>query len=324
MHQPRHGDFDSSIDRSQAAQLKRPRTSSASPEHRHIDKRSPTRMDTVTSTNGALSNLPHSPPSKLQNVRFDPQAPVSGYGTQRSYLNEARAHLERKKRGRSPPYHSPYFASPDEPPVDYESDDDEPSKLSLSNSRGLHTNRTHTQIMKNVNKSLIDHNYLSHTNRTKQLDQNVRRHLRSIENQALQRELNLDLIRCFSSAYLHDLRREENRHYQTRINMRSYTYEDIQDIHMPSVLENYRMKAAVDRERRHRLTTSFDGHIPSSTPTSSIGAGRLSPLYSFSSPVMTGSLNENMDVQSGGFDIDRRSQKSYTSVSVRPSRRRTI
>ena len=326
MHQPRLADFDSSIDRSQAAQLKRPRTSSASPEHRHPGQRSPTRMDTVTSTNGALSNLPRSsPPSKLQNVRFDPAASVSGYGTQRSYLNEARAHLEKRKRGRSPPYVSPYFANPDEPPVDYDSggDDDEPSKLSLSNSRGLHTNRTHTQIMKNVNKSLIDHNYLSHTNRSKQLDQNVRRHLRSIENQALQRELNLDLIRCFSSAYLHDLRREENRHYQTRINMRSYTYEDIQDIHMPAVLENYRMKAAVDRERRLRLTASFDGHIPSSTPTSSIGAGRLSPLLSFSSPIMTGSLNENMDVQSGGFDIDRRSQKSYTSVSVRCSSKPT-
>ncbi|CAF4659423.1 unnamed protein product, partial [Rotaria magnacalcarata] len=73
------------------------------------------------------------------------------------------------------------------------------------------------------------------------------------------------------------------------------------------------MKRAVDRERRLRLSTSFDGQITSSTPTSSLGAGILSPLLSSYSPIMTGSLNENIDAQSGGFDTDRRSQKSHTS-----------
>jgi hypothetical protein len=136
------------------------------------------------------------------------------------------------------------------------------------------------------------------------------------ENQALQRELNHDLIRCFSSTYLDDLRREENRHFQTRLHPRSFTYEDVQDIHMPPILEAYRMKAAVDRERRVRLTHSFEGHMTSSTPTSSLGAGQFSPLLSLSSPVMTGSLTENMDAQSGGFEMDRRSQKSHPSVGI--------
>ncbi|CAF4094124.1 unnamed protein product [Adineta steineri] len=66
---------------------------------------------------------------------------------------------------------------------------------------------------------------------------------------------------------------------------------------MSQVLEAYKMKRAIDKEKRLRLNTSYDGHITSSTPTSSIGAGDLSPLLSSYSPVMTGSLNENIDVQ---------------------------
>jgi hypothetical protein len=310
-----------------------------------MTKRSPTRVETVTSTNGSLSTLRRSPPNKVQNVRFDPSS------TPRSYLTEARERLAGKKRGRSPQafqqsvdrlvsstnqkylqqqilspplsfqqqqhdYVSQYYAQEEEPPIDYpmDEDDDDQQKRSYLYNRGLNTNRTHGQIMKTVNRSLIDRNYLSDTTRLKQLDQNVNRYLRFIENQSLQRELNHDLIRCFSSTYLNDLRREENRHFQTRMNTRAYTYEDIQDIHMSQVLEAYKMKRAIDRERRLRLSTSFDGPITSSTPTSSIGAGHLSPLLSTYSPIMTGSLNENIDAQSGGFDIDRRSLKSHTSV----------
>jgi hypothetical protein len=306
-------------------------------------------MDTVTSTNGSLSTIRQSPPTKVQNVRFDPSS------TPRSYLNEARERLAGKKRGRSPQsfqqsvdrlvsstnqkyrqqqilsppipfqqahqhdYVSQYYAQEeDEPPIDYpmDSDDDEQLKRSYMYNRGLNTNRAHTQIMKNVNKSLIDRNYLSDTNRSRQLEQNVNRYLRFIENQSLQRELNHDLIRCFSSTYLDDLRREENRYNQTRLNMRSYTYEDIQDIQMSPVLEAYKMKKAIEREKRSRLGMSFDGQITSSTPTSSIGAGYLSPLLSSYSPIMTGSLNENIDAQSGGFETDRRSQKSHISVRI--------
>ena len=314
-------------------------------------------MDTVTSTNGSLSNIRRSPPNKVQNVRFDPSSTLSSgnAGTPRSYLSEARERLAGKKRGQSPqafqksvdrlvsstnqkylqqqilsppvPFQQPSFDYvsqyyvQDEPPVDYlvdSDDEDHPQRRSSSTiyARGLNTNRTHNQIMKNVNKSLIDRNYQTNASRLKQLDQTVRNHLRAIENQALQRELNHDLIRCFSSTYLDDLRREENRHFQTRLHPRSFTYEDVQDIHMPPILEAYRMKAAVDRERRVRLTNSFEGHMTSSTPTSSLGAGQFSPLLSLSSPLMTGSLTENMDAQSGGFDMDRRSQKSHPSVGI--------
>ena len=303
-------------------------------------------MDTVTSTNGSLSTIRQSPPTKAQNVRFESSP------TPRSYLTEARERLAGKKRGRSPQdfkqsvdrlvsstnqkylqqqilspplphqahqhdYVSQYYAQEeDEPPIDYtmDSDDEEPSKRSYLYNRGMNTNRTHTQIMKNVNKSLIDRNYLSENNRSKQLEQNVNRYLRFLENQSLQRELNHDLIRCFSSTYLDDLRREENRHVQTRLNMRSYAYEDIQDIHMSPVLEAYKMKKANDRERRLRSSMSADGHMTLSTPTSSLGAGHLSPLLSSYSPMMTGSFNENIDAQSGGFDIDRPSQRSQLSV----------
>lgn len=327
------------------AQSKRPRTTSRSPEHRQAAKHSPTRIDTITSTNGSLSKIRRSPPNKVQNVRFDPSS------MPRSYLSEARERLAGKKRGRSPQafqqsvdrlvsstnqkylqqqilspplsfqqqheYVSQYYAQ-EEPPIDYpiDSDDDEQQHKRLSlYSRGLNTNRTHTQIMKNVNKSLLDGNYLANSNRIKQLNQNFHRYLRLIENQALQRELNSDLIRCFSSTYLDDLRREENRNIQTRSNMRSYTYEDIQDIHMSQALEAFKMKRAVDKERNVRLSVSFDGHVTSSTPTSSIGAGHLSPLPSIFSPIMTGSLLDNFEVQSGGFETDRRSLKSHTSVS---------
>jgi hypothetical protein len=300
-------------------------------------------MDTVTSTNGSLTTIRRSPPTKAQNVRFEPSS------KSRSYLDTAREILAGKKRGRSPDelqqsvdrlvsstnekyfqpqilspslpnqqhdYISQYYAQEEEPPIDYpmDSDDEEQAKRSYLYNRGLNTNRTHGQIMKTVNGSLIDRNYLSETNRTKRLEQNVNRYLRFIENQSLQRELNHDLIRCFSSTYLDDLRREENRHVQTRQNMRSYTYEDIQDIHMSPVLEAYKMKKAFDRERRLRSSMSMDGQFTSSTPTSSIGPGVLSPLLSTYSPMMTGSYNENVDAQSGGFDMDRPSQRSHMTV----------
>ena len=71
--------------------------------------------------------------------------------------------------------------------------------------------------------------------------------------------------------------------------------EDIQDIHVPSILEAYKMKISIDREKHPRFTTE-----------------QLSPVSSSGySPIMVGSLNENMDTQSGGFETDR---KSFTSV----------
>jgi len=274
-------------------------------------------MDTVTSTNGSLSIIQRSP-----NVHFESSSSLST--TARSYLNEARDRLSGKRVSQSPEsfeksvdrlvssvnkkyghqqmispstssslnYISQYYAKEDERSI--ESDDDH-----YKHYYNLNINRTHTQIMKTVNKSLIDRNYQIDQNRLKYLEQNVRRYLRLFENQSLQRELNYDLIRCFSSSYLQDLRQEEIRQNQIRSQMRSYTYEDIQDIHVPSILEAYKMKVAIDREKYQRLQ-------------SSITAEQLSPVSSSGySPIMIGSLNENMDTQSGGFETDR---KSLTSV----------
>lgn len=190
-------------------------------------------------------------------------------------------------------YISQYYAKEDQPSlidISIESSDDQ-TRFYYS----LNTNRTHTQIMKSLNRSLIDRDYQQGKNRLKHLQDDVRRYLRSYENRSLQRELNYDLIRCFSTSYLHDLRRENIRHVHIRNQTRSYAYEDIQDIYVPSILESYKMKTDIDRERRYHLQ-------------SVISTEQISPGYS---PTMAGSYNENLDTQSTGFETDRH---SFTSV----------
>jgi hypothetical protein len=287
-------------------------------------------MDTITSTNGPLSRIKRFPTDKSPSVHFELSSLSS---TPRSFLNEARDRLSGRRAGQSPEsfdksvdrlilsvnkkyghpqqqhpifspltssslnYISQYYAKEDERTI---SSDDEQQKLYYN----LNINRTHTQIMKTVNRSLIDRSYQRDQNRLKHLAENFRRYLRLFESQSLQRELNYDLIRCFSSSYLHDLRQEEMRQHQTRAQMRSYTYEDIQDINVPSILEAYKMKLAIDREKHQRLQLS-------------VTSGQLSPVSSSEySPIMVGSLNENMDTQSGGFETDRR---SFTSVRKKTS-----
>ena len=295
------------------------------------------RVDTLTSTYDSSSDAKRAAASSKANKAQFSRPPLSP--TPRSYLNQARDRLAVRQRDLSPEsfdksvdrlissthkkyrtqpqpngstsssslnYISQYYATKEEPtldgPLDSGGDDDDQQKFYYS----TNTNRTHKEIMKNLNKSLIDRNYPLDENRRKYLQQNVRRYLRFIENQSLQRELNDDLIRCFSSAYLDDLRREDIRHVQTRIQKRSYTYEDIQDIHMSSILDAYKMKTAIDRERYPRLTVSFDGQRQSSIATS-----QLSPMSSSAfSPVMIASLHDHADVQSGGFETDRRSLTS--------------
>ena len=281
-----------------------------------------TRMDTVTSTNGLMSLIKRSPTNKSPTVHFESSllSPSA-----RSYLNEARVRLSgrrssqssesfeksvdrlvssvNKNYGQHPSktsystssssnYVSQYYAKEDE--RSFDSNDAQQQQLSVH----LNINRTHTQIMKTVNRSLIDRSYQGDRNRLKHLTQNVQRYLRSLEHQTLQRELNYDLIRCFSYSYLHDVRQEEFRLEQMRSQLHSYTYEDIQDIHVPSILEVYKMRRLVDRERQQRLQFS-------------ISTGQLSPASSSGySPIMIGSLNEHMDTQSGGFETDHRSMTS--------------
>ncbi|CAF4417413.1 unnamed protein product, partial [Rotaria magnacalcarata] len=266
---------------------------------------------------------------KTPSVRFESIPPPPP-----SYLNEARELLSGKRRNQSPEsfeksvdrlvlsvnqkyrqqqqqpmkllpsnssslnYISQYYAKEDKPFSDDSLEiDDEQKRLHSS----FNTNRTHTQIIKNLNKSLIDHNYHIDKNRLIYFEQNVRRYLRSYENQTLQRELSYDLIRCFSTSYLEDLKRESARHVHTRNQMRSYTYEDIQDIHIPSILEAYKMKATIGRENQQRIQQSL------------MTTAQLSPASSSGfSPLMVASFNENLDTQSTGFEADR---KSYTSIS---------
>ncbi len=286
-------------------------TRSISPEYRQS-----TRMDTVTSTNGLLSVIKRPPIVHFEPSLLSPNA--------RSYLNEARERLSgrsdrqssesfeksvdrlvssvNKKYGQqqtitspsitssSSNYISQYYAKEDERIFD---SDDEQHKQSYN----LNINRTHTQIMKSLNKSLIDRSYHIDRNRLKIFEENLHRYLRLFESQSLERELNYGLIRCFSSSYLQDLRQEEIRQYQIRSQKRSYTYEDIQDIHVPSILEAYKMKVSMNRERQQL----------------SISTGQLSPIsLSGYSPFRIGSSNENIDTHSGGFETDRRS-----TVSVR-------
>jgi hypothetical protein len=278
------------------------------------DYRQSTRMDTVTSTNGLLSMVKRSPTVHFEPSLLSPNA--------RSYLDAARERLS-GRRGRQSPesfeksvdrlvssvnkkygqqqsitppststssnYISQYYAKEDERTFD--SDDEQQQKYS----HNLKINRTHTQIMKSVNKSLIDRSYHIDRNRLKTFEENVHRYLRLCESRSLERELNYNLIRCFSSSYLQDIQQEELRQYQIRSQRRAYTYEDIQDIHVPSILEAYKMKISMDRERQQL----------------SISTGQLSPISSSGfSPIRIGSSHDNIDTHSKGFETDRRSTAS--------------
>ena len=287
-----------------------------------------TRMDTVTSTNGLLSLIKRLPTDKPPTVHFEPSVISS---STRTYLKEVRERLSGQRTGQSfersvdrlvssvnknygqpssksspltsssSNYITQYYARGDQPPRSFDSDDDI-EKFSYR----LNINRTHTQIMKTVNRSLIDRTYHSDGNRLKRFEQNVHRYLRLLENQGLQRELNYDLIRCFSSSYLNDLRQEDFRRHHIRSQSHAYTYEDIQDIQNPSVLEAYKMRTKVDRERYQRAQ-------------SSVSTGPYSPISSSGySPVMMGSLTEHVDTHSSTLDTDGRSMTTHSSPSRRP------
>ncbi|CAF5039802.1 unnamed protein product, partial [Rotaria socialis] len=72
-----------------------------------------------------------------------------------------------------------YYAKKDKPISDDSLEIDDKQKRLHSS---VNTNRIHTQIIKNLHKSLIDRNYQSDKNRLIYFEQNVRRYLRSYEN----------------------------------------------------------------------------------------------------------------------------------------------
>jgi len=214
---------------------------------------SPTRMDTTTSTNGSSSLLKT---SKSPTVRFDP---ISTRPPLKQNIESLKTSVDRlvssvnKKYPHQPSSSSAAATTTNSMSYDY-----------ISQYYGQHsipsnfnTNRTHTNIMKTVNQSLLDHTYHHDRTRLKKFDHFVRYYLRLYEQQILQHELNYNLIRCFSSSYLHDLRQEHNRENHLRSRQQSYTYEDIQDLSNPSQFEAYRLKTSIQREKTFEQFSSI-------------------------------------------------------------------
>ncbi len=138
------------------------------------------------------------------------------------------------------------------------------------------------KILKTINKSLLSSELTGINLSMLKLNDHVRKTLKRIEKRALERDLEHDLIRSFSSNHLNDLRREENKYVNmkktacrhpmyAKHRVHSYTTEDIDDLYMPKVLESYKLKLAIDKERKHRM----DYHI----------AGRQTPQYGAQSPL---------------------------------------
>ncbi len=116
------------------------------------------------------------------------------------------------------------------------------------------------KILKTINKSLLSSELTGINLTMLKLDDHVRKTLKRIEKTALERDLENDLIRSFSCNHLNDLRREDikysnlkkratSRHQVKQHLHRSYTTEDIQDIYMPKVLEAYKLKLAIEKEK---------------------------------------------------------------------------
>jgi hypothetical protein len=113
------------------------------------------------------------------------------------------------------------------------------------------------KILKTINKSLLSSELTGIDVNMLKLNDNVRKTLRRVEKKALERDLELDLIRSFSCGHLADLRKEDMKYTNLRGDRKraipnSYSTEDIQDIYMPRVLENYKLKLAIDKEAKGR------------------------------------------------------------------------
>ena len=115
------------------------------------------------------------------------------------------------------------------------------------------------KILKTINKSLLSSELTGIDLTILKLDDHVRKSLRKIEKKALERDLDLDLIRSFSCSHLADLRKEDIKYTNMRLQKMSfnlygssYVYEDIQDLYMPKVLETYKLKLAIEKEKVNR------------------------------------------------------------------------
>ena len=111
------------------------------------------------------------------------------------------------------------------------------------------------KILKTINKSLLSTELTGIDLNMLKLNDHVRKTSRRVEKKALERDLELDLIRSFSCNHLADLRREDIRYNNLRINRQlsqfnSFTAEDISDLYMPKSLETFKLKSAILKEKK--------------------------------------------------------------------------
>ena len=113
------------------------------------------------------------------------------------------------------------------------------------------------KILKTINKSLLSSELSGIDLNMLKLNDHVRRSLKRVEKRALERDLEHDLIRSFSCSHLIDLRREDIKYTNMKrraSKWNSYSLEDIADLHMPKMLESYKLKVALEKERQLRAS----------------------------------------------------------------------
>lgn len=109
------------------------------------------------------------------------------------------------------------------------------------------------KIMRTVNRSLLSSDFTGIDLRLMKLDDKFRKYLRKTEKKALERELEHDLIRSFSCSHLNDLRKEDIRYLNMRSEINSYSTDDVIDLHMPTILETYKLKVAINHENKGKV-----------------------------------------------------------------------
>jgi len=118
------------------------------------------------------------------------------------------------------------------------------------------------KILKTINKSLLSSELTGIDLNMLKLNDHVRKTSRRVEKKALERDLELDLLRSFSCNHLADLRREDIRYNNLRLNrhttnFNSFTAEDILDLYMPKSLETYKLRQAIQKEKKIQHTSAY-------------------------------------------------------------------
>lgn len=137
-------------------------------------------------------------------------------------------------------------------------------------------NSLKNKILKAINKSLLTSEVSGVDLKLLKLNDLVKRTMRRVDKRVLERDLEHDLIRSFSCGHLVELRKEDIKYMNLRLNgINSFTNEDIQDLNNAKILETFKLKLALQKECRPRrvLTVSkenawdqFDRALVTSMP----------------------------------------------------------